>query len=200
MMLRVIFGYDIVMEIISSAVAFIISYYAYRAYSVTKKKSFLLLQLGFTFAGLGLLLDSMLVSAAIALRVLHLTATGYTLYFIATIIAYGFILGSYAADRLEPSEGHIASILPLIGFGALPEGILLTLAAAVTIQLGLNFFLNRSIDKFLVLIAFIFIVFGHLFFMLQAIRFAGFLIAGHVFRFLGFASFLVFVLRVVKSS
>ena len=36
--------------------------------------------------------------------------------------------------------------------------------------------------------------------MLQAMRFAGFLILGHIFRFLGFASFLAFILRVVKPG
>jgi len=200
MPLRVILGYDIVMSFVSSAAAFIISYYAYRAYSVTKKKSFLLLQLGFTFAGLGLLLDSILLSAAILSRIFHLTATGYTLYFASTVIAYVLVLGSYAVDKFEVSETSIPSLLPLIGFGALPEGILLTLAGAITIQLGLNFLLNRSVDKLLIFMAFAFIFFGHLFFMLQAMRFVGFLILGHIFRFLGFASFLAFILRVVKPS
>ena len=198
MALRVILGYDIIMSLVSSAVAFIIFYYTHRAYSVTEKKSFLLLQLGFLFAGIGLFLDSGLVLAAIALKALHLTVTGYTAYFISTLIAYAFILGSYAVDRLEYSESSIASLLLLIGFGALPEGILLALAAAITIQLGLNFFMKRSTDKLLVFLAFAFIFLGHLFFMLQALRFAIFLIAGHLARFLGFVFFLAFILRVVK--
>lgn len=196
MPLRVILGYDIVMSFVSSAAAFIISYYAYRAYSATKKKSFLLLLLGFIFAGLGLLLDSALLSAAIVSRIPHLTVTGYTLYFISTAAAYSLILGSYAVDRFESSE--VASILPLIGFGVLPEGILLTLTTAITIQLGLNFAVKRSIDKLLIFLAFVFLFLGHLSFMLQAMRFAVFLVAGHVFRFLGFVSFLAFILRVVK--
>jgi len=116
------------------------------------------------------------------------------------VIAYVLVLSSYAVDKFEFSETSIPSLLPLIGFGALPEGILLTLAGAITIQLGLNFFLNRSVDKLLIFMAFAFIFFGHLFFMLQAIRFAGFLILGHIFRFLGFASFLAFILRVVKPG
>jgi len=200
MPLRVILGYDIVMSFVSSAAAFIISYYAYRAYSATKKKSFLLLQLGFTFAGLGLLLDSALLSAAIISKVFHLTATGYTLYFASTLIAYILILSSYAVDKLEISGASVASVLPLIGFGALPEGILLTLAGAITIQLGLNFTLNRSLDRLLIFLAFGFIFLGHLSFLLQAMRFVGFLIAGHVFRFLGFSSFLAFILRAVKPA
>ena len=198
MALRVILGYDIVMSLISSAAAFIISYYAYRAYSVTEKKSFLLLQLGFLFAGIGLFLDSILISAAVALKILHLTVIGYTAYFVSTLIAYAFILGSYAVDKLEYSETSMASLLPLIGFGALPEGILLALAAAITIQLGLNFFMKRSADKLLIFLAFAFIFLGHLSFMLQALRFTWLLIAGHLFRFLGFLLFLAFILRVVK--
>ena len=198
MALRVILGYDIIMSLISSAVALIISYYAHRAYSVTEKKSFLLLELGFISAGIGLFLDPAFILAAIVLRNLHLTITGYTAYFISTLTAYAFILGSYAVDRLEYSETSMAAFLPLIGFGALPEGILLALAAAITIQLGLNFFMKRSTDKLLVFLAFAFIFLGHLSFMLQAMRFAVFLVAGHMFRFLGFIFFLAFILRVVK--
>ena len=51
MAFRMILGYDIVMELISSIAALFISYYSNRAYSATKKKSFLLLQLGFLSAG-----------------------------------------------------------------------------------------------------------------------------------------------------
>ena len=200
MALRMILGYDIVMEIISSIAAFLISYYAHRAYVATKKKSFLLLQLGFISAGVGLILDSLLLSAAIFSKIPRLTATGYSAYFILTIVSYCLILSSYAADKLERSGAYAASILPLIGFGALPEGILLTLSGAIMIQLGVNFSLKRSADSFLVFLAFALIFLGHLSFMLQAFRFPGLLIAGHVFRFLGFISFLILLVRVVKPS
>ncbi len=197
---RIVLGYDIIMEVVSSVAAFLVSYFAYRTYSITRKKSFFLLQVGFASAGTGLLLDSMLVSTAILSRVHHLAVTGYSGYFILTIISYCFLLGSYAVDKLERSGGYMASILPIIGFGALPEGILLTLAGAITIQLGVNFSLKRSMNSFLAFLAFVLIFLGHLSFMLQALGALGLLIAGHVFRFLGFTSFLILLSRVVKPS
>lgn len=200
MALRMILGYDIVMEVVSSVAALFISYYAHRAYTATEKRSFLLLQLGFISAGVGLLLDSLLLSAAIISKVPRLTATGYSAYFILTILSYCFILSSYAVDKLERSGAYVSSILPLVGFGVLPEGILLTLSGAIMIQLGVNFSLKRSMDSFLVFLAFALIFLGHFSFMLQALRFPGLLIAGHVFRFLGFISFLILLVRVVKPS
>ena len=200
MAFRMILGYDIAMELISSIAALFISYYSNRAYSATRKKSFLLLQLGFLSAGVGLILDSLLLSAAILSRTPRLTAAGYTAYFTLTIMSYCLILSSYAADKLERSGAYAASILPLIGFGALPEGVLLTLSGAIMVQLGVNFSLKRSADSLLVFLAFALIFLGHLSFMLQALRFPGLLIAGHVFRYLGFISFLILILRVVKPS
>ena len=200
MAFRLILGYDIVMEVVSSVAAFFISYYAYRAYAATGKKPFLLLLFGFMLAGAGLILDSFLISAAVFFRALGLTAMGYSAYFILTLVSYCFILGSYAADKLERSGAYAYSIFPLLGFGVLPEGVLLTLSGAIAIQLGVNFSLKRSLDSFLAFLAFILIFLSHLSFMLQALRFPGLLIAGHVFRFLGFTSLLVLLLRVVKPG
>jgi len=94
------FGYDIVMSFVSAFVAFIVSYQAYRAHTITRKKSFLALELGFIFTGIGLLADSILSYAAIASRIPHFFGVGYLAYFISTMIGYALILGSYIIDRV----------------------------------------------------------------------------------------------------
>ncbi|MCD6420905.1 MAG: hypothetical protein J7L17_00655 [Thaumarchaeota archaeon] len=200
MPIRPILGYDIAMGYVSGVAALLVSYYAFRSYSATRRKSLLLFQLGFALAGAGLLLDSSFLLAALITRSASLIALGYSGYFILTASSYCLIIGSYTVDRAESLEASPIALFPLLAFGAFSEGVLSALAAAIAIQLGVNFSYKRSADSFLAFLAFLLIFFSHLSFTLQSLRFPGFLIAGHVLRFLGFTSLLILLARMVRAS
>jgi len=193
------FGYDIIMSFISAFVAFIVSYQAYRAHTITKKKSFLALELGFIFTGIGLLADSVLSYAAVASRISHFFGVGYLAYFISTTIGYALILGSYIIDRVMTEEAVLA-IVPIMRYGALSESILLVLIGTVMIQSMINLLMDRSLNKFLISMAFASIFLSHLCFMIQALAFASLLIIGQILRFIGFMMFAASIIRVVKTG
>jgi len=202
MSIRPILGYDIAMGYVSGAAALLVSYYAFRSYSATRRKSLLLFQLGLALAGVGLFLDSSFLLAALITRSISLIAFGYSGYFILTTSSYCLIIGSYTVNRAEAEAFEISPIIlfPLLAFGAFSEGVLSALAAAIAIQLGVNFSFKRSADSFLAFLAFLLIFLSHLSFTLQSMRFPGFLIAGHVLRFLGFTSLLILLARMVRAS
>ena len=200
MPIRPILGYDIAMGYVSGFAALLVSYYAFRSYSAAHKKSLLLFQLGFALAGAGLLLDSSFLLAALITRSASLIAFGYSGYFILTASSYCLIIGSYTVDRAESLEASPIALFPLLAFGAFSEGVLSALAAAIAIQLGVNFSYKRSANSFLAFLAFLLIFLSHLSFTLQSMRFPGFLIAGHVLRFLGFTSLLILLARMVRAS
>lgn len=200
MSIRPILGYDIAMGYVSGFAALLVSYYAFRSYSAAHKKSLLLFQLGFALAGAALLLDSSFLLAALITRSASLIALGYSGYFLLTASSYCLIIGSYTVDRAESPEASPMALFPLLAFGAFSEGVLSALAAAIAIQLGVNFSYKRSANSFLAFLAFLLIFLSHLSFTLQSMRFPGFLIAGHVLRFLGFTSLLILLARMVRAS
>ena len=193
------FGYDIVMSFVSAFVAFIVSYQAYRAHTITRKKSFLALELGFIFTGIGLLADSILSYAAIASRIPHFFGVGYLAYFISTMIGYALILGSYIIDRVMMEEA-VPAMVPIARYGSLPESILLILIGVVMIQSMINLLMDRSLNKLLIAAAFTSIFLSHLCFMIQALAFASLLVIGQILRFIGFMMFAVFIIRVVRAG
>ena len=193
------FGYDIVMSFVSAFVAFIVSYQAYRAHTITRKKSFLALELGFIFTGIGLLADSILSYAAIASRIPHFFGVGYLAYFISTMIGYALILGSYIIDRVMMEEA-VPAMIPIARYGSLPESILLILIGVVMIQSMINLLMDRSLNKLLIAAAFTSIFLSHLCFMIQALAFASLLVIGQILRFIGFMMFAVFIIRVVRAG
>ena len=193
------FGYDIVMSFVSAFVAFIVSYQAYRAHTITRKKSFLALELGFIFTGIGLLADSILSYAAIASRIPHFFGVGYLAYFISTMIGYALILGSYIIDRVMMEEA-VPAMIPIARYGSLPESILLILIGVVMIQSMINLLVDRSLNKLLIAAAFTSIFLSHLCFMIQALAFASLLVIGQILRFIGFMMFAVFIIRVVRAG
>jgi len=193
------FGYDIVMSFVSAFVAFIVSYQAYRAHTITRKKSFLALELGFIFTGIGLLADSILSYAAIASRTPHFFGVGYLAYFISTMIGYALILGSYIIDRVMMEEA-VPAMIPIARYGSLPESILLILIGVVMIQSMINLLMDRSLNKLLIAAAFTSIFLSHLCFMIQALAFASLLVIGQILRFIGFMMFAVFIIRVVRAG
>lgn len=185
------FGYDLIMGAASAAVALVVSYYVFRAYATTRERYFLLLQLGFAFAGVGLLMDSLLAYVSIASGNPLAFKLGYTLYFFSTLIAYALILGSYAVGQLRKPVLYMAAA---VSYGALPETILMTPLTVVVVQSGLNLAARKSLNTFLVFLAFTLILVSHLTFAVYAI------IPAHIFRFSGFMVFALFIARVVKKA
>lgn len=192
---RYLFGYDILMGVASASASFLVSYYAFKAYLATRERYFLLLQLGFMFAGAGLLMDSLLTFFSIFARAPTLLALGYSLYFAATFISYILILGSYVVGQLKKPILYAA--IPIIGYGFISETVLMLPLMIVVTQSAVNMAARKSINTLLIFLAFTLILLSHLMFALHALT-GYFLVLGHSLRFTGFMLFAAFIVRVVK--
>lgn len=192
---RFILGYDVFMGLASSIIAFIVAYYSFRAYAATRERYFLLLQLGFMLAGIGLLLESLMNLLMFSVRIPLLIPLGYTIYFTATLAAYLLILGSYVLGQLR--KPVLYAIPPFIGYSMLTEAVLMLPLSVVVAQSAMNLAANKSLNPLLVFLAFTLLLLSHLAFLLHI--FVGVLLpAGHILRFTGFLIFGVFLSRVVK--
>src|SRR3989304_10599791 len=102
-------GFDSLMEFIAFAIAVAVAYQALKGYKLSKERTLLYLHFSFVLLGTGLLIDG--ISDIVALfsqfyrGLLFLYALGYTINFIAQLIAYGlFVFAYFQQTRNAPVQ------------------------------------------------------------------------------------------------
>src|SRR3989304_8335443 len=92
-------GFDSLMEFIAFVIAAAVAYQALKGYRLSKERTLLYLHFSFVLIGAGLLVDG-LSGIVVLLSQFHrgflvLYALGYTINFIAQLIAYGLLVFAY---------------------------------------------------------------------------------------------------------
>ena len=97
------FGFDSLMEFIAFAIASAVAYQALKGYRLSKERTLLYLNLSFGLLGAGLLIDglaNLLVLLARSTRAfIFLPAFGYTINFLAQLVAYGLLVFVHATRK-----------------------------------------------------------------------------------------------------
>jgi len=112
------------MELIAFAIAFAVAYQALKGYKLSKERTLLYLHFSFILLGTGLLVDalaSMIVVISHLLRgLLFLYSLGYTINFIAQLVAYGILifLVVYITAQMAINYSINKSSNALLVFGA----------------------------------------------------------------------------------
>ena len=89
-------GFDSLMQIIDSIIAFGISYYALKGYRLVREKTLFFLHFSFVLLGVGLLIDGIITVPALAFRGLSpVTSLSYLIRIIGEIVAYALLLFAY---------------------------------------------------------------------------------------------------------
>ncbi len=188
------------MEFIAFAIAIAVAYQALKGYKLSKERTLLYLNLSFVLIGAGLLIDglSSLIVLLARFRLLPLTAFGYTINFIAQLLAYGLLFFAYIQQtRNMSSQATMAAAAPVFFFGHNPvtELILIFLLVYIAVQTAINYGVNKSSSSLLVFGAFASLTVAHLFFLVFTLAPVFFAFA-HIAQLFGFLLLLAMLLRV----
>jgi len=212
------------MELVAFTIALAIAYQALKGYRLTKQRTLWYVHFSFAVLSAGLLIDSLTGFLGIVARTLRgtlsLTWIGYLIYFLAQLLAYSMLIYAYvsqtrtlgvistaapltsligfAALQAGPAQG-IRLLGPLIEYHPIPEIILLFLVLYIAVQTGINYSSTKDRNAFLVFLAFLFLTFSHLFFILQPFG-ALLFVFGHILQLLGFVSLFTMLLRVTRKQ
>jgi hypothetical protein len=212
------------MEFVAFFIALAIAYQALKGYRLTKQKTLLYVHFSFAVLSAGLLIDSLTGFLGILARTMRgtlgLTWIGYSIYFLAQLLAYSILIYAYVSKtrtlgnistaiplasllcfsilQTPPTQG-LRLLGPIVEYHPIPEIILLFLVLYIAVQTGINYSTTKDKNAFLVFLAFIFLTISHLFFILQPISALLFVI-GHILQLLGFVSLLMMLLRVARDQ
>lgn len=196
------FGFDSLMEFIAFAIAIAVAYQALKGYKLSKERTLLYLNLSFVLIGAGLLIDglSSLVVLLARFRFLPLTTFGYTINFIAQLLAYGLLVYAYIQQTRNVSTQVAMAAAPVLFFGHNPvtELILIFLLVYIAVQTGINYSINKSRSALLVFGAFASLTAAHLFFLAFTLAPVFFAFA-HIAQLFGFLLLLAMLLRVNQA-
>jgi hypothetical protein len=192
------------MEFIAFVIAIAIANQALRGYKLSKEKTLLYLNLSFVLIGAGLLVDglsSLIVFLAGARRgFLYPFAIGYTINFLAQVIAYGLLVYAYIHQARSVSPTLLAA-MPFLFFerNAFTELILIFLLVYIATQTGINYSINKSTNSMLVFAAFMALSVAHIFFLIFTVA-PIFYPFAHIAQLCGFLLLLAMLLRVNRPT
>jgi hypothetical protein len=195
------FGFDSLMEFIAFVIAIAIANQALKGYRLSKEKTLLYLNISFVLIGAGLLVDglsSLIVLLAHARRgFLYPFAVGYSIYFVAQLIAYGLLVYAYIHQARGVSGPALMAAIPFLFFerNAVTELILIFPLAYIATQTGINYSINKNTNSMLVFGAFVSLVLAHVFFLIFVVVPIFFAFA-HIAQLFGFLLLLAMLLRV----
>lgn len=216
-------GFDSLMEFIAFIIALTIAFQAFKGYRLTRQRTLLYVQFSFALLSAGLLIDSLTGFLGILARSLKgveiLTQVGYTIYFLAQVLAYGILVYAYVSQTramsttsvspllvplfgfstLQVSQAPVIKPLPLLEYHPISEIVLLFLVVYIAFQTGINYSATKDRNAFLVFLGFLLLALSHLFFTLMPLG-PLFFVFGHAFQLLGFVSLLTMLLRVTRAK
>ena len=189
------------MEFVAFVIAIAVAYQAMKGYKFSKERTLLYLNLSFVLIGTGLLVDALsnlIVLLARAQRgLLYVFGLGYTINFLAQLLAYGLLVFAYLYQTRSMDTTVALAALPVtfIQRNAFAELILIFLLVYVAIQTGMNYSVNKNVNALLVFGAFASLAVAHLFFLLFVFAPIFFPLA-YIAQLFGFLLLLAMLLRV----
>jgi hypothetical protein len=199
------FGFDSLMEFIAFVIAIAVARQALKGYSLSNERTLLYLNLSFVLIGAGLLIDGLANLIVLLVRFhrafLFLSSLGYTINFIAQLLAYGILVFAYIQQTRSVGAQIAMAALPVLFFehNAVAELILIFLLVYIAAQTAINYSVNKSTNALLVFGAFASLSVAHLFFLLFTLR-AVFFPFAHVAQLFGFLLLLAMLLRVNQAT
>jgi hypothetical protein len=199
------FGFDSLMEFVAFAIAMAVALQAMKGYTLAKERTLLYLNLSFILLGAGLLVDG-LANLVVLLSRFHrgflfLSAVGYTINFVAQVLAYGILVIAYLHQTRGSGNQIAAAAVPITLFEHNPftELILIFLVIYIAAQTAINYRISKTTNSLLVFCAFASLAIGHVFFLLFTIAPIFFPFA-HVAQLFGFLLLLGMLFRVNQAQ
>lgn len=200
-------GFDSMMQIVESIIAFAVAYHALKGFRLVKDRTLFFLHFSFVLLGLGLLTDGVVGLPVFAFRGLSpVVATGYFIRITAEIIAYTLLLFAYlrqtksfmTSTALLAMTASPVSMFEVLPYHPLLEIAVFFLIAFIATQTAMNYGVRKEKNSLLVFVGFVLLAISHVFFMLPPIIELFFVVA-HMTQLLGFLALLIMLLRVTGA-
>lgn len=199
------FGFDSLMEFIAFAIAMAVAFQAMKGYRLAKERTLLYLNLSFLLLGAGLLVDG-LANVIVLLSKFHrnllfLSRIGYTIDFIAQLVAYVILVIVYFQQTRAWNSQLAAAALPLALLESNPftELVLIFLLVYISGQSAINYNVSKTTNSLLVFGAFTSLAIAHVFFLLFTIAPIFFPFA-HISQLFGFLLLLGMLFKVNQTQ
>jgi len=193
------------MEFIAFVIAIAIANEALKGYRLSKEKTLLYLNISFVLIGAGLLVDGLasfiVLVSGVRRGFLYPFAVGYSIYFVAQLLAYGLLVYAYIHQARSLTGPTLLAAAPILFFerNAFTELILIFLLVYIATQTGINYSMNKTSNSMLVFGAFVSLVIAHVFFLIFIVAPIFFPLA-HIAQLVGFLLLLAMLVRVNKPS
>lgn len=195
------FGFDSVMYILSAMIGFLVSFYAFRLYNITSKKSHFYLYSSFAVLSMGLLILGITTLLTLSISRASILADaaswaddfGFWIYYASSLFAYGLLAMMYLPEKLK-----FPILLPFWNTG-FPyfQVISLFLLSYVIFRSAANYALNRNSNSLLVMLAFTLMGLYHLLSLFTSLNAMVYVFA-QLSLLSGFVSLLIMLTRVNK--
>jgi hypothetical protein len=206
-----VIGLALLMELVSSAISFMIGYYAFKAYKSYSSRSLFLLHSGFTVLGISLTLRVVTTVYFVVLRVAEVPSQQLKavisfagiVFTLTQLFAYSLFVLTYALQTkaLEKTRfiGALFPILYVSFFHPYLEIVALVLLGYVTAQTLINLLLKKNLDSFLVFSGFTLMLLSHLCFLFMIAN-ELLLLLGQTLQMIGFLCLLAMLVKVSYSG
>jgi hypothetical protein len=200
------FGFDSLMEFIAFVIAIAVSYHALKGYRLANERTLLYLHLSFLLLGAGLALDGLANLIVLLVRFhrafLFLSSLGYTINFVAQLVAYGLLVFAYIQQTRTSVSQVAMATMPALLFEHNPvtELILLFLLVYIATQTGINYSVSKTASSSFVFGAFVSLAIAHLFFLFFTFSAPVFFALAQIAQLFGFLLLLAMLLRVNHPS
>ncbi len=196
--------FDLLMESMALILAFIIAFFAFRAYRVTDIKPFLYLGVGFLLMGIGMLSRVTSISYILWLlaiaewptttirRMLQSAEMTYSGLRVASYVVFAATYAYASTKRLSTSMAMLP--LQVLIYNPFFEVISALLLAFVVAWTGVNYAQNKSAESGLVLVGFSLLLLSHVFFVFTPVGF-GFYLSAHLLQLLALSFVMSAVVR-----
>lgn len=200
------YGFDSAMYILSAFIGFLVSYYAFKLYTTTNKKSHFYLQIAFTILSIGLLTLGLTSGYAyinyfrfatpnpILDQIVYVDDFGYWIYFLSSLVAYSLLALMYVSEK-----SRFLIFLPP-WYKGLPYFNVLSffILSYVIFRSIVNFVVKKRLNSFLVMASFTLIGAYHILLFLAS--FSKLLyVAAHLSLLTGFGCLLLMLIRVNRG-
>jgi len=193
------------MEFIAFAIAMAVAFQAMKGYRLAKERTLLYLNFSFLLLGAGLLVDG-LANVIVLLSKFHrnflfLSRIGYTIDFLAQLVAYGILVIVYLQQTRAWNGQLAAAALPLVLLenNPLTELVLIFLLVYISGQSAINYNVSKTTNSLLVFGAFTSLAIAHVFFLLFTIAPIFFPFA-HISQLFGFLLLLGMLFKVNQTQ
>jgi hypothetical protein len=193
------------MEFVAFAIAMAVAFQAIKGYRLARERTLLYLNFSFLLLGAGLLVDG-LANLIVLLSKFHrnflfLSRIGYTIDFLAQLVAYGILVIVYLQQTRAWNSQLAAAALPvvLLENNPLTELVLIFLLVYISGQSAINYNVSKTTNSLLVFGAFTSLAIAHVFFLLFTIAPIFFPFA-HISQLFGFLLLLGMLFKVNQTQ